>query len=205
MITIGLTGSIGMGKSATAQMFQELGLPVYDADGAVHKLYEPGGAGVAPVEEAFPGTVVDGRVDRERLSAKVMDNPKAFAQLEAIVHPLVQADRAQEIERQKQQGAQLMVFDIPLLFEKGGEDAVDYVVVVSAPYEVQRARVLERPGMSAEKFDAITAKQVPDDKKRRGADFVIETDQGFDAARERVVEIIRIIRDRHGLAPSDVV
>lgn len=195
MIILGLTGSIGMGKSTTAAMFAEAGVPVYDADAEVHRLYSPGGAAVAPIEAAFPGVVKDGAVDRNALGARVLGDAEALKRLEAIVHPLVGGTRVGFFEAAKAQGADMVVLDIPLLFETGGERNVDAVVVVSAPAEVQRTRVLERPGMSAEKLDAILAKQMADAEKRARAHFVIDTGRGLEAAREQVAEVIAVMRD----------
>lgn len=195
MITIGLTGSIGMGKSTTAAMFAEAGVPVYDADAEVHRLYAPGGAAVAPLEAAFPGVVKDGAVDRAELSARVIGKPEAMKQLEAIVHPLVGHSRIGFFADAKAKGADLVVLDIPLLFETGGERNVDAVVVVSAPADQQRARVLARPGMTEEKLDAILAKQMQDAEKRARAHFVVDTGRGLEAARQQVDEIIAAMRD----------
>ena len=188
MIILGLTGSIGMGKSTTAKMFADAGVPVSDADRMVHALYA--GAAVTPIEKAFPGTVSDGVVDRDKLAATVLGNPARLRELEAIVHPLVRAETDAFVERHRQAGAPLIVLDIPLLFEIGGMGRVDRILVVTAPADVQRERVLSRPGMTEEKFDAILAKQVPDAEKRRRADFVIDTSRGMDAAREDVLRII---------------
>ena len=188
MIILGLTGSIGMGKSTTAKMFADAGVPVSDADRMVHALYA--GAAVPHIEKAFPGTVSDGVVDRDKLAATVLGNPARLRELEAIVHPLVRAETDAFVERHRQAGAPLIVLDIPLLFETGGKDRVDRILVVTAPADVQRERVLSRPGMTEEKFDAILAKQVPDAEKRRRADFVIDTSRGMDAAREDVLRII---------------
>lgn len=188
MIVLGLTGSIGMGKSTTAKMFAEAGVPVHDSDETVHRLYA--GAAAPLVEEAFPGTVADGVVDRAALGRQVIGNPQAMKKLESIIHPLVRADADAFLERNRAAGASLAVLDIPLLFETGGRDRVDRVVVVSAPAEVQRERVLARPGMSEEKFAKILASQVPDAEKRRQADFVVETGQGLEAARTAVGKII---------------
>ncbi|MGB3388023.1 MAG: dephospho-CoA kinase [Pseudaminobacter sp.] len=188
MIVLGLTGSIGMGKSTTAKMFAEAGVPVHDSDETVHRLYA--GAAAPLVEEAFPGTVADGVVDRAALGRQVIGNPQAMKKLESIIHPLVRADADAFLERNRAAGAPLAVLDIPLLFETGGRDRVDRVVVVSAPAEVQRERVLARPGMSEEKFAKILASQVPDAEKRRQADFVVETGQGLEAARTAVGKII---------------
>ncbi|SMH28351.1 dephospho-CoA kinase [Mesorhizobium australicum] len=188
MIVIGLTGSIGMGKSTTAKMFAEQGVPVHDSDEAVHRLYS--GAAVPLVEAAFPGVTVDGRIDRTLLGQRVIGNAEAIRKLEQIVHPLVRADADAFLARNRAAGAKLAVLDIPLLFETGGRDRVDKVVVVSAPAAVQRERVLARPGMTAEKFEAILARQVPDAEKRRLADFVVETGAGMEAAREAVRRIV---------------
>lgn len=188
MIVLGLTGSIGMGKSTTAKMFADAGVPVHDSDEAVHRLY----AGVAAplVEAAFPGTVVDGVVDRARLAEKVIGEPAAIRRLEAIIHPLVRADADAFLLRHRQAGAPLAVLDIPLLFETGGRGRVDKVLVVTAPPALQRERVLARPGMNDDKFRAILAKQVPDSEKRRQADFVVDTGLGLDAAQRAVAGII---------------
>jgi dephospho-CoA kinase len=188
MFTLGLTGSVGMGKSATARFFADEGVPVYDADAVVHRLYE--GEAVAPIEAAFPGTTATGKVDRGKLAARVLDDAAALKRLEAIVHPLVQASERRFLADAEARGAQVAVLDIPLLFETGGERRVDAVVVVSAPPEVQRERVLARPGMTVEKFAAILAKQMPDAEKRARADFVVDTSQGFEAARAQVRAIL---------------
>lgn len=188
MIILGLTGSIGMGKSTTAKMFADAGVPVSDADRMVHALYA--GAAVPHIEKAFPGTVSDGVVDRDKLAATVLGDPARLRELEAIVHPLVRAETDAFVERHRQAGAPLIVLDIPLLFETGGMDRVDRILVVTAPADVQRERVLSRPGMTEEKFEAILAKQVSDVEKRRRADFVIDTSRGMDAAREDVLRII---------------
>ena len=194
MIILGLTGSIGMGKSTTSAMFEAEGVPVYDSDGAVHALYAPGGAAVAPVEAAFPGVVVDGAIDRVRLSARVLGNPEALKALEAIVHPLVGSDRIAFFEKATAQGKDIVVLDVPLLYETGGDKRVDKVVVVSAPAEVQRARVMARPDMDAAKFAAILARQLPDAEKRARADFVIDTSQGLEPARQQVRAILQALR-----------
>ncbi len=190
MITLGLTGSIGMGKSATAQMFQDLGIPVYDADAAVHRLYEKGGPAAAFIEQAFPGTTHDGAVDRAKLSQAVVGRPEALAKLEQIIHPLVAKDRERFTAKAKQNNAPLVVYDIPLLFEKGGDKTVDYILVVSVPVDVQRARVLNRKGMTEKKLNALLATQVPDAEKRARADFIIETHRGFDDARAQVQALV---------------
>ncbi|UVK55995.1 dephospho-CoA kinase [Mesorhizobium sp. AR02] len=188
MIVLGLTGSIGMGKSTTAKMFAEAGVPVHDSDEAVHRLYS--GVAAPLVEAAFPGTTVAGVVDRAKLSARVLGDAAALKRLEAIIHPLVRADADAFLARHRTGGESIAVLDIPLLFETGGRGRVDKVVVVTAPAEIQRQRVLARPGMTEEKLAAILAKQVPDEEKRRLADFVVDTGQGLDAARARVDAII---------------
>jgi dephospho-CoA kinase len=188
MMVLGLTGSIGMGKSTTARMFADEGVPVHDSDETVHRLYA--GAAVPFVEAAFPGVVDGGVVDRRKLADRVLNDRAAIARLEAIVHPLVRADADAFLARHREAGTPLAVLDIPLLFETGGRDRVDRVVVVTAPTEVQRERVLARPGMTVEKFEAILAKQVPDAEKRGLADFVIDTGMGLDAARGEVRAII---------------
>ncbi len=187
MIVLVLTGSIGMGKSTTARLFAEAGAAVWDADAAVHALYAPGGAAVGPVEAAFPGTTVDGAVDRTRLAASLQNNPEGFARLEAIVHPLVRADREAFIARAEAEGRPVVVLDIPLWFETGADrTGVTAVVVASAPAEEQRRRVLARPGMTEARFEQILARQTPDADKRAGADVVIDTGQGLDHARKQV-------------------
>jgi dephospho-CoA kinase len=193
MIVLGLTGSIGMGKSTTAAMFRQAGAAVYDADAEVAALYAPGGAGVAPVAAVFPGAVLDGGVDRARLSALLLEDPEALARLEGIVHPLVAARRAAMLHAAARDGYAVSVLDIPLLFETGGQALVDAVVVVSAPAAVQRMRVLARPGMSAQKLDMILTRQTPDAQKRAWADFVIDTSLGLDVARDQVETIMRTV------------
>lgn len=190
MIVLGLTGSIGMGKSTVAKMFAEEGAPFLDADAAVHALYALGGAAVAPVEAAFPGVTQDGAIDRTLLSARVVGNADAMRQLELIVHPLVRQAQLEFLQRNRDAGARVVVLDIPLLFEGGGHKLVDKTVVVSAPAEVQRERVLARPGMSVEKFEAILARQMPDAEKRARADFVIDTNGPFDATRVQVRAVL---------------
>ncbi|RVU21126.1 dephospho-CoA kinase [Methylobacterium oryzihabitans] len=192
-VVLGLTGSIGMGKSATAAMFRARGVPVHDADACVHALYGPGGAAAARIGEAFPGTLApDGAVDRAALRARVLDDPARMRALEALVHPLVRAAEADFLAAQA--GAPLAVLDVPLLYETGGEARCDAVAVVSAPPEVQRARVLARPGMTEATFAAILAKQMPDAEKRRRADFVIETGEGFPHAEAQVEAVIATLR-----------
>ena len=186
MIIVGLTGSIGMGKSTTSAMFQAEGVPVYDADAAVHALYAKGGAAVAPVEAVFPGVVDDGAIDRAKLSAQVVGKPEALKRLEAVVHPLVGESRKVFFEAAAAVNAPLVILDIPLLFETGGERNVAAVIVVSAPEAVQRERVMARADMTAEKLDAILARQLPDAEKRARADIVIDTSKGLDSAREQV-------------------
>jgi dephospho-CoA kinase len=203
VILIGLTGSIGMGKSTTAAMFREAGVPVYDADAAVHDLYDEGGAAVAPVGEAFPGVVKAGRVDREALRQAVLRDPEALKRLNAIVHPLVGRDRARFFRKAEAEGADMAVLDIPLLFETGGHANVDAIVVVSAPEQMQRERVLARPGMTAERLDAILAQQLADAEKRARAHFVVDTSRGLEPAREQVAGIIAVMRDPQRRPPRD--
>ena len=188
MFVLGLTGSLGMGKSTTARFFAEEGVPVHDADAVVHCLYD--GEAAAAIEAAFPGTTTAGKVDREKLAARVLGDSGALKRLEAIVHPLVQEAERRLLAEAEARGEKVAVLDIPLLFETGGEERVDAVVVVSAPAGVQRSRALERPGMTADKLDAILAKQMPDDEKRRRADFVVDTSRGFEAARAEVRAIL---------------
>jgi dephospho-CoA kinase len=190
MIIIGLTGSIGMGKSTVASMFAEEGAPAFDSDAAVHALYASGGAAVAPVEAAFPGVSKDGAIDRGALSAQVVGNEAAIRRLEAIVHPLVRQAQAEFLRASRDAGALYAVLDIPLLFESGGVNLVDKVVVVSAPADIQRVRVLSRPGMSEEKFEAILARQMPDAEKRARADFVIDTSGPFEDTRAQVRAVL---------------
>jgi len=193
VIVLGLTGSIGMGKSTTTAMFAELGALVWNADEAVHALYAAGGAAVGPVGDAFPDVVVDGAIDRDRLARALGSDDRAFRRLEAIVHPLVVRGRVEDLVRAEANGLRLAVLDIPLLFETGGDAAVDAVVVVSAPAEIQAERVLARPGMTRERFEAILARQIPDTEKRNRADFIVETGQGLDTARARVAEIVSTV------------
>ena len=188
MFILGLTGSLGMGKSTTARFFAEEGVPVHDADAVVHRLYD--GEAAAAIETAFPGTTASGKVDRDKLAARVLGDAAALRRLEAIVHPLVQEAERRLLTEAELRGEKVAVLDIPLLFETGGEERVDAVVVVSAPPDVQRSRALERPGMTVDKLDAILAKQMPDDEKRRRADFVVDTSRGFEAARADVRAIL---------------
>lgn len=190
MIIIGLTGSIGMGKSTVAKMFAEEGAPAFDSDAAVHALYAKGGKAVSAVEAEFPGVTRDGAIDRALLSPRVVDNPVALKRLEQIVHPFVREAQVDFAEAQRLAGARYVVFDIPLLFETSGSDLMDKIVVVSAPAEVQRARVLARPGMSLEKFESLLAKQMPDAEKRARADFVIDTGGNLDETRAQVRAVL---------------
>ena len=194
MITLGLTGSIGMGKSATAAMFMAEGCPVYDADAEVHRIYARGGAAVEPVEAAFPGVVRDGAIDRARLSERVLNDAEAFQRLNGIVWPLLGAARREFFRQAEQDQVAIVVLDIPLLFETGGERNMDAVVVVSAPADLQRERVLAREGMSEAKLDAILARQMADAEKRARAHFIVDTSRGFDAAREQVREIVAALK-----------
>ncbi|HAO34631.1 MULTISPECIES: dephospho-CoA kinase [unclassified Hyphomonas] len=193
MIVLGLTGSIGMGKSATADLFREEGVPVYDADAAVHALYAKGGAAVAPVEAAFPGVMVDGAIDRMALRTHVLDDAEAMRKLEAIVHPLAGDAQKQFRDKAREDGARFVVLDIPLLYEAGGYAYCDYVAVVTAPAEVQRERVLSRPGMTEETFESILARQMPDAEKRAKADFIISTAHGFEFAADCVRAIVSLM------------
>lgn len=193
MFVLGLTGSLGMGKSTTARFFAEEGVPLHDADAAVHRLYE--GEATPLIEAAFPGTTSGGRVDRDKLAKKVLGDSAAIKKLETIIHPLVGRAEARFLDEAARKDAAVVVLDIPLLFETGADRRCDAVVVVSAPADVQRARAFERPGMTEEKFQAILAKQMPDAEKRARADFVVDTSKGFDAARAQVREILgRIAR-----------
>ncbi|QTC90928.1 dephospho-CoA kinase [Brevundimonas goettingensis] len=201
MILLGLTGSIGMGKSTTAQMFADEGAVVWNADEAVHRLYSPGGGAVEPVGEAFPGVVIDGAVDRTRLAEALGRDDAAFKRLEAIVHPLVAAGRAGELAEAAERGVKLAVLDIPLLFEGSGQKSFHAVVVVTASPEVQAERVLSRPGMTRERFEAILERQVPDAEKRKLADFIVETDRGLEAARDQVKAIVAAVLDPDWVSP----
>ena len=188
MIVLGLTGSIGMGKSTTAKLFAEAGVPVYDADAAVHRLYE--GEAAAAIEAAFPGTTQDGKVDRVRLSARVVHDAAGMKKLEEIVHPMLGASRQKFLREAEQSGAPVAVVDIPLLFETGGEKRVDAVVVVTTSSDVQRERILARPNMTEEKLAAILARQMPDAEKRNRAHFVVDTSHGLDPVRARIRDIL---------------
>jgi len=188
MLILGLTGSIGMGKSTTAKLFAEAGVPVYDADAAVHEIYR--GEAAPAIEAAFPGTTVDGKVDRNRLSAKVVHDPAAIKQLEQIVHPMLRASRQQFLEEAERSGAGVAVVDVPLLFETGGEKRVDAVVVVTTSPENQRERIMARGTMTQEALDSILARQMPDAEKRKRADFVVDTSDGLDPVRAQIKDIL---------------
>jgi len=191
MIILGLTGSLGMGKTTTAKMFADAGVPVHDADAAVHRLYE--GEAVPLIEQAFPGTTGGGKVDREKLGQRVIGDPAAMRKLEGIVHPLVRRAEERFLAEAERQRAKVAVLDIPLLFETGGDKRCDAVVVVSAPLGTQRARVMERPGMTEQKFQALRDKQLPDAEKRARADFIVDSGQGVEAARQQVREILQAV------------
>jgi dephospho-CoA kinase len=191
-----LTGSLGMGKSRTATFFAEAGVPVHDSDAAVHALYE--GEAALMIESAFPGTTAGGKVDRAKLAATVLGDDAALASLEAIVHPLVSKVRDTFLAEAQARGAPVVVLDVPLLFETGGQHNCDAVVVVSAPPEMQRRRAFERPGMTEEKFASLVAKQMPDAEKRRRADFVVDSSQSFDHTRAQVRDILRVVAKMRG-------
>ena len=188
MIVLGLTGSIGMGKSTTAKLFAEAGVPVYDADAAVHHLYQ--GEAAPVIEAAFPGTTENGKVDRDRLSARVVHDPAAMKRLEEIVHPMLGASRQNFLREAEQSGAAVAVVDVPLLFETGGERNVDAVVVVTTSPELQRQRILSRPNMTEQKLAGILARQMPDAEKRKRAHFVVDTSHGLDPVRARIRDIL---------------
>ena len=191
MYILGLTGSIGMGKTTTACLFAEEGVPVHDSDAAVHKLYE--GEAVAAIEQAFPGSTAGGKVNRQKLGALVVNDAAALKRLEAIVHPLVRQSETRFLQHAKVRGDKIVVLDIPLLYETGGEKRVDAVAVVTAPHDIQRQRVLERPGMTLDKLEALLAKQMPDAEKRRRADYIVDSGHGLDKARAQVRDILRKI------------
>lgn len=191
MIILGLTGSIGMGKSTTAKLFAEAGVPVYDADATVHRLYE--GEAVSSIEAAFPGTTANGKVDRARLSEQVVHDPAAMKRLEQIVHPMLGASRQKFFDDAEASGAPVVVVDVPLLFETGGEKRVDAVVVVTSSPEIQRERVLARGTMDAAKLDSILARQLHDAEKRRRADFVVDTSHGLDPVRAQIADILAAV------------
>ena len=188
MIILGLTGSIGMGKSTTAKLFTEAGVPVYDADATVHMVYE--GEAAPAIEAAFPGTTVGGKVDRAKLSAQVVHDAEAMKRLEQIVHPMLRAYHQKFLDDAEQSGAPVAVLDVPLLYETGGEKRVDAVVVVTTSPEIQRERILSRDNMTSEKLDAILARQLPDAEKRKRADFIVDTSHGLDPVRERIRDIL---------------
>jgi dephospho-CoA kinase len=201
MLIIGLTGSIGMGKSTAAARIRALGVGVFDADASVHKLYKPGGAAVAAIETAFPGTLAeDGGIDRQRLAAALLADGSAFKRLEAIVHPLVHAAERQFLHEKLAKGAKKAVLEIPLLFETGGEKRVDVTIVVSAPPEVQRQRVLDRPGMTPEKLDQLVSRQMPDEEKRRRANFVVDTSRTIPETEAHIDRIMAQLDGRSGTA-----
>ena len=189
MIILGLTGSIGMGKSTTAKLFAEAGVPVYDADATVHQLYQ--GEAAPAIEAAFPGTTVDGKVDRPKLSARVVHDPAAMKQLEQIVHPMLGASRQKFFAEAERAGAPVAVVDVPLLYETGGEKRVDAVVVVTTSPENQRARIMARGTMTSEALDSILARQLPDAEKRQRADFVVDTSDGLDPVRVQISDILQ--------------
>jgi len=188
MRVLGLTGSMGMGKSTTAKLFAEAGVPVYDADATVHKVYE--GEAAPAIEAAFPGTTVDGKVDRAKLSAKVVGDPAAIRRLEAIVHPMLRSYHQKFLEDAERASVPVVVMDIPLLFETGGDKRVDAVVVVSTSPEVQRQRILARGTVTEEALDGLLARQMPDEEKRKRADFVVDTSDGLDPVRARIRDIL---------------
>ena len=198
MIIAGLTGSIGMGKSTVGQMFRDLGVTVLDSDAVVHALYAKGGAAVAPVAALFPEALAEGAINRARLSAAVVGKPDAMKQLEAIVHPLVRRAQLDFIEENRRQGRPLVILDIPLLFEIGAQSRVDHIIVVSAPADVQRRRVLARPGMSVEKFEKILASQMPDADKRQKADWVIDTSADLETTRAQVRKVFKQLTEPNG-------
>ncbi len=205
MFILGLTGSIGMGKTTTAGFFAEAGVPVHDADAVVHRLYE--GEAAPAIEAAFPGTTANGKVDRSKLAERVVGDKAALQRLEAIVHPLVRKAEARFLAEAERQDVPVAVLDIPLLFETGGEERVDAVVTVTAPPEAQRARLLMRPGLTEEKLEALIANQLPDAEKRRRADFIVDTSQSFDAARAQVKDILRRVAKmpKRRIRPSPLV
>jgi dephospho-CoA kinase len=200
MLVIGLTGSAGMGKSTVAAHFRGRGIPVFDADAEVHRLYD--GLAAGSIETAFPGTVSGGKIDRQRLSAALLREPAAFKRLEAIVHPLVQTAERDFLRRSFELGVAMAVLEIPLLFETGGEGRVDVTIVVSAPASVQRERMLARPGMTAEKLDALLARQLPDAEKRARADFVVDTSSAIPETLAQIDRIIETLQARQGTAYS---
>ncbi len=200
MFVLGLTGSIGMGKSTTSALFRKAGAPVHDSDATVHALYA--GAAVSVIEGAFPGVAHDGKVDRALLAARVRHDPEAMARLEALIHPLVRADRAAFVKAAAERGEKLVVLDVPLLFESGADQECDATVVVSAPEDVQKQRVFARPGMTAEWLAVIMSKQMPDTEKRARAQFIIDTSKGLDEAERQVRELLATLAGVEGKARS---
>lgn len=198
MFILGLTGSIGMGKSVAANQFKANGVPVFDADQAVHDLYA--GAAVAPVGEAFPGVVDNGRINRTELSRVLLEQPHRFSELEAIVHPLVRKMQREFLAQHDQAGQRLVVLEIPLLFESGLDRVIDAVAVVSAPYAAQRERVLQREGMTREKFEEILRRQMPDEEKRTKADFVVDTGGAIEQTQQQINTLVELLRARKGEA-----
>jgi len=196
MLKVALTGSIAMGKSTTAKMFADLGCPVFDADAAVHALYAHGGGAVPIIADLFPDAVISGKVDREKLSAVVLEDPAALARLEAAIHPLVRKEQQEFIKQAAEVGHKFVILDIPLLFETGGNRNVDLIVVVSAPADVQRERALERPGMTEGKLAEILQRQLPDARKRAQADFVVDTGSGMNSAFDQVRKITQELQSR---------
>ncbi len=201
MLIIGLTGSIGMGKSTAAARMRTLGVPVCDADALVHKLYKFGGAAVGPIEAAFPGTTnEEGGIDRQKLAAALLADPSAYARLEAIVHPLVHQAERDFLHLKAAKGAEKVVLEIPLLFETGGDKRVDVTIVVSAPADIQQRRVLERPGMTTEKLEQILSRQMPDEQKRQRADFVVDTSRSIPETEAQIDRIMAQLNGRTGTA-----
>jgi dephospho-CoA kinase len=198
MLIVGLTGSLAMGKSETTRMFAELGCPMFDADAEVHRLYAAGGAAVGPVGEAFPESLVDGAIDRARLSAMLLADPALLPRLEAIVHPLVRAAEFDFLDRARQAGEPFVILDIPLLFETGRDSAMDRIIVVSASPEIQRRRALARPGMTEQKLAQLLSRQTPDADKRARADFIVETGRGLDDAFDQVRGIVSRLHEEAG-------
>ncbi len=189
-----------MGKTTTASLFQKEGIAIYDADAAVHEIYKPGGAAVAPLTALFPDAIIKGGVDRIRLGKLVLDNPAALKQLENIVHPLVGNMQLDFLRENAEQDAKMVVLDIPLLFENGGEKNIDVSILATAPYDIQKKRVLARKNMTEEKFHAILAKQMPDEEKRKKADFIVDTSKSVEDAYRQVKQIIRHLENRQGMA-----
>lgn len=192
MLVVGLTGSIGMGKSTAAKRFRDQGIPVFDADAVVHALYE--GRAAPLIEDAFPGTVAQGKVDRRLLAQALMGDKARIKELEKIVHPLVREERETWLERQKRDGAAMVVLEVPLLFETGGDKSVDVTVLVTAPPEIQRARVLERPGMTPEKFESLLANQMSDEEKRKRADYIVDTNQPIEKTAQEIDKLIESLK-----------